>query len=153
MILSNIVFLGWLHAFACLVALAAGGTVLLARKGTPRHRLLGYWYAGAMLVLNLSIMGVYRFDIRPGARPQTGSHIFGVFHWMAVVTLAAAALGVFAASRQNRIAWAHVHAQAMLFSYYLLVSGLINQLFVRVVAVRELAMRISPHAPLPSASL
>lgn len=153
MLLSNIVLLGWLHAFACIVALVAGGTVLCAPKGTRRHRVLGYWYAGAMLVLNLSIMGVYRFDIVPGKALRSGADVFGVFHWMAVVTLAAAALGVFAASRQKRAAWAHVHAQAMLFSYYMLVSGMINQFFVRVVIVREWEIQISLQAVNPSAGL
>lgn len=153
MILSNIVLLGWLHAFACIVALATGAYVLCARKGTRRHRVLGYWYAGAMLVLNLSIMGVYRFDMVPGKVLHSGAGIFGIFHWMAVITLAAAALGVFAASRQKRAVWAHTHAQAMLFSYYMLVSGMINQFFVRVVIAREWAMQISPHAVNPSAGL
>jgi uncharacterized membrane protein len=152
-ILSNIVLLGWLHAAACLIALVAGAYMLIARKGTARHRRLGWWYAGAMLVANLAIMGVYRFDLRLGNPPKAMSGFFGAFHWMAVITLAATALGIFAATRQKRAVWAHVHAQAMLFSYYLLASGLINQLFVRVVAVRELAMRISPHAPAPFAGM
>src|ERR1700712_957926 len=153
MILSNIVLLGWLHAAACLVALGAGACVLIARKGTARHRLLGYLYAGAMLMLNLSIMGVYRFDMLPGKTPKMGPNIFGVFHWMAITTLVAVALGVFAATRQKRTVWAHVHAQAMLFSYYLLFSGMINQLFVRVVAVRAWAMQMSSHVLVPGAGM
>lgn len=149
MLLTGISLLGWVHTIACLIAIFAGAYVLCTRKGTRRHRLWGWWYAGSMAVLNTTIMAVYRFDIRPGKPPQIGPHIFGIFHWMALVTLTAVILAIFAASRQKRLPWGHVHAQSMLFSYYLLIGGLLNEVFVRVTALRSFAMALSPHAGNP----
>ena len=151
MLIANISVMGWLHSIACMIALVAGTTVMTARKGTPSHRRWGWWYAGAMLVQAITIMAVYRFDIVPGHKP--GPHTFGMFHWMAVASFVSVALAVFAASRQKRLAWAHVHAQAMLFSYYLLVGGLINEMVVRVNVLRTLVMAVSPHAANPATAL
>lgn len=149
MLLTGISLLGWVHTIACLVAIFAGAYVLCAPKGTRRHRYWGWWYAGSMLVQNISIMAVYRFDIHPGKSPQIGPHIFGIFHGMALAALAAVVLAIFAASRQKRLLWAHVHVQAMLFSYYLLIGGLINEMFVRITVLRNFAMTLSPHAGNP----
>ena len=145
--------MGWIHTIACLIAIPAGAYVLVARKGTRRHRQFGWWYAGSMLVQAVTIMAVYHFDVRLGKNPQTGPHIFGMFHWMALATLVAVLLAVFAASRQKRVAWAHVHAQTMLFSYYLLIGGLVNEMVVRILPLRHLAMTLSPHARNAAATL
>lgn len=153
MLLTGLSLAGWIHSIACLIALVTGACVLVARKGTPRHRLWGWWYAGVMVVMSLTVMAVYRFDVLFGRPPRTGPHIFGVFHWLALTSLAAVLLAVFAASRQRRLVWAHMHAQAMLFSYYLLIGGLINELLVRVLPLRQLAMAMSPHAPNPTNTL
>jgi hypothetical protein len=56
-------------------------------------------------------------------------------------------VALFSARRQRRnILWAHVHSQTMLLSYYLLISGLINELFARVTILRSFALALSPHA-------
>ena len=154
MLIANISFMGWLHSIACLIALAGGTYVTIARKGTRRHRQLGWWYAGAMAVQAVTIMAVYRFDVILGRTPKTGPNIFGVFHWMAIASFVAVALAILAATRQRRsIVWAQTHAQAMLFSYYLLVGGLITEAVVRIMPLRGLAMAISPRAPNPAATL
>jgi uncharacterized membrane protein len=43
-----------LHALAALISLAAGLTVLALRKGTPRHRLIGWIFVVAMTVTAIS---------------------------------------------------------------------------------------------------
>ena len=147
MMLSNISAIGWLHTGACLIALVTGLYVLMARKGTRRHRQLGWWYVGSMLVLNLSVFVIYRFDSALGRPQHTGPGIFSIFHWFAVLALASTLLAVFAAIRQRGSrGWAHAHAQAMLGSYYGLVGGLINEMFARVLPLRALALHLSPHA-------
>ena len=154
MLLTGISLLGWVHTIACIIAIITGAYILWARKGTRRHRTWGWWYVGSMVVLNISIMTIYRFDIRPGKPPQVGPYIFGIFHGMALVTFAAVALAVFAARRQKAsMAWAHAHAQAMLFSYYLLIGGLINEMLVRITALRNFALALSPHAGNPANTL
>ncbi len=152
MLLTGISIAGWIHSIACLIALVAGAYVLIARKGTSTHRRWGWWYAGSIILLNLTVMLVFHFDILPAKPPLVGPHIFGIFHWMAVATLASVLLAVFAASRQKRLLWAHVHAQAMLFSYYMLVGGLFNEMVVRIAPLRRLAFFLSPHAGNPAAT-
>jgi uncharacterized membrane protein len=146
MLIANISYIGWLHTIACLSALPSGAYVLAARKGTRRHRFWGWWYVGAMVTLSLSSFFVYRFDLAlPQMRPASGT--FGLFHGFAVLTLASVGVAVIGAIRQRRSApWAHVHAQAMLGSYYGLVGGLINEMFARIVPLRDLALHMSPHA-------
>jgi uncharacterized membrane protein len=152
MVLTGISMLGWLHSFACLIALCTGAYVLSAPKGTRRHRLLGWWYASATAMQALTAMGVYRFDI--SIRPlHVGPNIFGIFHWLAIAMLSLVVLAVFAARRQRRLIWAHVHAQAMLASYWILVGGFINEAFVRILPLRSLAMSLSPRAPNPAATM
>lgn len=147
MLTDEISLIGWLHAVAALIALPVGAWLLAAPKGLPRHRALGWLYVGAMVVLNLGAFFVYKFDIIPGRPPQVGPGLFGLFHWFAVATLIAVALAVFAATRQRNSAfWAHVHAQALLFSYYQLLGGLVNQIMARSDGLRALAMSMSPNA-------
>jgi len=148
MLLTGISLLGWVHSLACLVALLAGAYVLSARKGTRRHRTLGWWYAAATAVQAITAMTVYRFDI--GIRPlRIGPHIFGIFHWLAIAMLCLVALAIFAAGRQRRALWAHIHAQAMLASYYILIGGFINEAFVRILPLRTLALSLTPRASNP----
>ncbi|MBA2587070.1 MAG: hypothetical protein H0U98_00425 [Alphaproteobacteria bacterium] len=75
MLLTGISLLGWVHSFACVMAIFTGAYVLAGRKGTPRHRLWGWWYAAAMVVQSLLVMAIYRFDFIPGphAKPARTS--------------------------------------------------------------------------------
>ena len=147
MLLTGISLLGWLHSLACMIAIVAGTHVLWAPKGTPSHRKWGWWYAAAMIVQSLLVMGLYNFDFIPGQRAKPGPHVFGFFHVGALIAMAAIALALFGARRQHKsLLWALVHAQAMLFSYYLLISALINELFARIVPLRHYALALSPHA-------
>src|SRR5438445_197746 len=147
MLLTGISLLGWVHSFACMIAIATGAYVLWAQKGTPSHRKWGWWYAGAMIVQSLLVMGLYNFDFIPGQKAKPGPHIFGFFHVGALITMAAIALALFGARRQHKsLLWALIHTQAMLFSYYLLISALINELFARVIPLRHYALALSPHA-------
>ena len=147
MLSDEISLIGWLHALAALIALPVGAWLLIAPKGLPRHRALGWLYVGAMVALNLGAFFIYKFDIIPSRPPQVGPGLFGLFHWFAVATLIAVALAVFAAARQrNSVFWAHVHAQALLFSYYQLLAGLVNQIMARSEGLRALAMTMSPNA-------
>jgi uncharacterized membrane protein len=134
--LSGISVIGWIHTLGCIAALLFGAMNLLAAKGTPRHKFRGLGYTLSMVVaMGLSLL-IYRFDIPlvRGARP--GPHVFGLFHWFTVFALFFTLLGYFAASRQGRGFWAYTHPVAMTLSYYLLIGGLINELFARVNLLR-----------------
>ncbi len=67
---------GVLHVAAAAVALLAGAFLFASRKGTRRHRRLGYLYLAAMTNLNLAAWAV-----------DTGGAI-GPFHYLTLLSLA-----------------------------------------------------------------
>jgi len=146
MLTGNISLLGWFHSAACIVALVTGAWNLVMPKGTALHRLVGRAYVTTMVAVNLSVFAVYHFDIAHFRPFAGGANTFGIFHWEAVGTLALLGLGVYAAPRQAKSGWAYAHPLAMVLTYYMLVGGLINELFVRVIALRDFAMARAPHA-------
>ncbi len=135
----DITLIGWLHSIGCLIALAAGAWNLATAKGTPRHRLIGRVYIWSMIALNLSSMGLYRFDIAHFAPFRAGPNVFGFFHWLAIATLVLVLIGYYASSRQERRPWAYIHPGAMALSYYMLIGGGINEVFARLDPLRALA--------------
>ncbi|MFN3228728.1 MAG: DUF2306 domain-containing protein [Asticcacaulis sp.] len=119
--------LGWLHSLACLVALAAGAYGFSTRKGSPHHILTGRVYMVAMLILNLSALGIYRLGV------------FFFPHVLAVITLVLIAVGWLSArSHWPRPLWRYIHLSCMIGSYYMLIGGGVNEVFLRVYAIREL---------------
>lgn len=145
--IADISIIGWIHTMGCIVALIFGAMNLVAAKGTPHHKFRGLGYTISMVVaMGLSLL-IYRFDIPlvRGARPGHG--VFGLFHWFTVFTLLFVLLGYYAASRQNRGFWAYTHPVAMTLSYYLLIGGLINEVFARVNVLRPHAFDIINGKP------
>ena len=98
--------LGQLHFVSALVALGAGAFVLLDRKGTTRHRRVGWTYALAMLLLNATALLIYRL---------TAS--FGPFHVAALVSLATLLAGVVPMRRRRPASWLERHYFARLGGY------------------------------------
>lgn len=145
--LAGISFIGWIHTLACLAALLLGAANLLAAKGTPGHRRRGDAYVIAMVVAMVLSFAIYRFDIplHRGAAPGPG--VFGLFHWFSVSALVFTLVGWYAARRQARAWAAYVHPIAMILSYYVLVGGLINELFARVNWLRPYAVRLVHGQP------
>ena len=120
--------LGWVHLVASFAALAIGALVLLCPKGTPAHKRRGRVYAVALLVTNVTALGIYRRGI------------FFFLHWLAIAALIVTTVGVLAAHfKVPRRASLHVHLTCLLTSLYLLVGGGVNEAFLRVDALHRLA--------------
>lgn len=146
--LAGISVVGWIHTVGCIAALVLGAVNLMAAKGTPHHKLRGSAYALSMIVAMGLSLAIYRFDI-PLARGRfPGPGVFGLFHWLAVAAIFFTLLGYYAASRQGRGFWAYTHPIAMTVSYYLLIGGLINELFARVDALRPFAYTMVRGKPI-----
>jgi uncharacterized membrane protein len=143
--INDISTIGWLHSAACVIAFFAGAHNLVAEKGTARHRAIGLAYFWSMIALNLSSLVIFRFDIASFRPFMAGPHVFGLFHWFAVITLVFVLVGRFAAARQDRAAWAYTHPVAMILSYYMLIGGAINEAFARIDVLHAMALR-STHA-------
>ncbi len=120
MSVAPISLIGWLHTAVCVAAMAAGAVALCTRKGSARHRRCGRWYVGTMIAAQLTALLIY-----------TGEG-FRIFHWLAVIALLLVALGAIAAPRQARLPWFLAHVSGMVWSYYLLVGGAVNEAFLRL---------------------
>jgi uncharacterized membrane protein len=123
--------IGWVHGAVSAIALPLALYMLLARKGTPRHRAAGRAFAIIMLVVSVTSLGIYRFDR------------FWMPHWTAVATIASVALGWCAVRFRwpTRASWQHVHITAMLITCYLLFGGAINEAFLRVPYLHDMPRR------------
>jgi uncharacterized membrane protein len=129
-------WLGWAHMAACLCALTAGAMVLVAAKGTPRHRVIGRLYLVSMLATNISALCIYRRGV------------FFFPHWFAVAALIAITIG-FASVRLRRpkAYWRNVHLTCMVASYYMLIGGGVNEIFLRISVLHAIAPDVL-HSPI-----
>ena len=112
--------LGAAHVAAALAALAFGAVVLLERKGTRAHRILGAAYVIALVITNGTALGVYRL---------TGA--FGPFHALALIGLAVLVRGVVAVLRR-RPGWLLTHYYSMAWSYVGLLAAACAEVVARV---------------------
>lgn len=130
----DLVPLGWVHGLACLLALASGAYAFATRKGSPRHVLMGRVYLVSMLVLNLSALGIYRLGI------------FFFPHWLAIITLVLIFAGWGSARLIRRHgAFRYIHLSSMVGSYYLLIGGGVNEVYLRIDAARDLLNAAGPQ--------
>jgi len=81
-----------LHITFALAALALGSVVLVRRKGTASHKMLGRVWASLMAAVALSSFWI--FEIRQGAGPS-------VIHLLSVWTLISLACAIYFVRRGN----------------------------------------------------
>lgn len=98
--------IGLLHLSAALLAMATGAIVLLSTKGGLLHKRIGYVYVVCMLILNLTAFLIYHLFGK-----------FGVFHWLAALSLLGLAGGMIPVLLRNRISkWIYWHYHFMNWS-------------------------------------
>jgi len=113
--------LGVTHLASALLALIAGGLVLLSRKGTRWHRRCGRVYVGAMAVVIATALLIY--DLFGG---------FGPFHVAALVSLVTVTMGMIPARRRApRGRWIEMHAYWMCGSYVGLLAAAVSETATR----------------------
>jgi uncharacterized membrane protein len=118
---------GGFHTAACVLALGLGAGLIVARKGTPRHRRWGDGYTAAILFASLSSLTIYT------------RHAFTAAHWFAVMAIVTAGAG-FALGRWHGKgqAWKYGHIACMILSYYVLIGGGVNEVFLRIAGLRPI---------------
>ena len=126
---------GAVHAGFGLVALVLGLGVILLEKGTAAHRRAGLLYAAAMLLLNATALAIY--DLFGG---------FGVFHVLALVSLATLAAGIVPVWLRRPREWMELHARCMSWSYAGLVAAFFAEIGARVPGVEFATGVIVPTA-------
>lgn len=114
--------LGWFHLATALLAMVAGAFVLATRKGTKRHKQVGYLYVFSMLLVCGSAMGIYRL---------TGT--FGIFHITAIVgflTLSGGMIPMLIKNIERK--YKAVHIWFMYYSVLGLYAAFASELIVRI---------------------
>lgn len=101
-----------LHAFLALAALVVGAVQLIGPKGTLPHRVVGYLWAGLMLVIAASSLGIH--TIR-----QFGP--WSVIHILSVLVLVTVPVAVWRARRHQ--VQKHRSAMISLYVFALVVAG------------------------------
>jgi uncharacterized membrane protein len=100
------------HALVAILATAMGAIQLAARKGTDRHRWLGFVWVGAMAVVAGSSFWIHTFR-------WWGP--FSIIHALSVLVLATLAYSIHAIRRGN--VTAHRNAMIQLYVLALLLTG------------------------------
>ena len=102
-----------LHAFAALFALILGAVQLFLRKGTSRHRIFGYVWSAAMVLVAVSSFWIH--EIRQWRE-------FSIIHLISIYVLVGLPLAVLAARKKN----VGNHAKSMQGLYIggLIIAGL-----------------------------
>ena len=108
------------HAVAAFASLAVGGFVLATKKGTRRHRALGWVWVVAMTATALTSFGVR--EVIPGW--------FSPIHLLSILTLVSLPLAIWRRRRGD----IEGHAKAMRGTFYgLLAAGLFTMLPGRII--------------------
>lgn len=113
------------HTLLALASLLLGAFVLGFEKGTERHRAMGMLYVLSMFGLNVTALSIYRL-----------SGGFGVFHALAVLSLAGLLAGFAAAFlKRPRRTWLEYHYYGMGWSYVGLCAAAAAEFAVRLPGV------------------
>ena len=110
-----------IHAFAAMTAFVVGVIQFVGAKGTTAHRILGWSWVSAMLIVAVSSFWIH--TIRQ----------FGEFSWihgLSIGTLAMLPLGVMFARRHNISA--HKKTMISIFAGALIIAGLFTLLPGRI---------------------
>ena len=117
---------GWAHTIVCVVAMLAFVPVMIARKGSRRHRTFGRVYSLAYAAVCATSLGIY------------SQQRFWFPHWLAIGGLVVLVIGYLAAHLKPR-GWRYIHLSAMLLSAYNLFGGAVNEAYLRIPPLRRLA--------------
>lgn len=122
--------IGLVHLTAALLAMISGAIVLLNTKGGLLHKRAGYVYVAAMLTVNGTAFMLYHLFGK-----------FGVFHWLALVSLTAILGGMVPALLRKtptfRESWIYWHYYFMNWSVVGLYAAFWAETFTRLSLGRQ----------------
>lgn len=115
---------GGFHFVLALTAIIIGAVVLLRRKGTISHRVLGTIYVICLMITNITALTMYEIDGR-----------MTLFHWFAILSLATFTPGYIAIlvyKFRRTPFWLELHRQFIAWSYYGLCAAGVWQVGLRL---------------------
>ncbi|MDX1629833.1 MAG: DUF2306 domain-containing protein [Fulvivirga sp.] len=113
-------YIGFSHLISAIVALITGSMVLLDRKGTKRHQIVGYIYFISMLILNITAFMIYRLF---------GG--FGIFHFAAIISLVTVTSGILSVLLKPNN-WLFLHFSWMYWSVMGLYAAFASEVLTRI---------------------
>ncbi len=112
--------ISWTHTISASLCLVFGTIVMLGIKGNFKHKKMGLWYLYAMLVNNLTALFILN---------AFGKWFFP--HYLAIACLVVILPGIIAAKTKHKY-WLKTHIICMVLSYYLLIGGAVNEVFLHI---------------------
>jgi uncharacterized membrane protein len=119
--MSSMSSLGAAHTLIALLAMVLGGVVVVNRKGTRRHKALGWGYVASMVLLNATALSIYRLFGK-----------FGPFHWLALSSLISIFVALTFMLLKRPRNWLALHGETMSWSYVGLLAAAVAEISVRV---------------------
>lgn len=113
---------GSIHLISSIIALITGTLVLLTKKGTKRHKQIGYAYVVSMGTLILTAFMIYRLF---------GG--WGIFHYTTVVSLLTIGLGMIPIWTKRPVKkWKYLHFSFMYWSVMGLYAAFAAEVLTRI---------------------
>jgi len=121
----NLLFHDWIggiHLFASVIALASGTQVLWMKKGTHLHRQIGYVYTASMLGVIITAFSIYRLF---------GG--FGLFHILAIVSFVTLLSGMLPLMLKKPVKnYMSLHFSFMYWSVIGLYAAFVSEMLTRI---------------------
>lgn len=112
---------GLVHLIAATIALITGTLVLTKKKGTTKHKKIGYVYTISMLIVNITAFMIYRLF---------GG--FGIFHIAALISLITLIGGMIPVLLRKPESWLTLHYSFMYWSVMGLYAAFVSEVLTRV---------------------
>ncbi|OYX28840.1 MAG: hypothetical protein B7Z06_00470 [Flavobacteriales bacterium 32-35-8] len=113
---------GLIHLISSCFALLFGTLVLILKKGTQRHKQIGYLYVISMGILILTALMIYRLF-----------KTWGIFHYATLFSLITIILGMIPVWRKKPVnTWRNQHVSLMYWSVIGLYSAFAAEILTRI---------------------
>ncbi|MCX2679069.1 DUF2306 domain-containing protein [Galbibacter sp. EGI 63066] len=113
---------GLIHLISSIIALVAGTLALFMKKGTIRHKQIGYVYVISMVLLLLSAFMIYRLF-----------NGWGVFHYATIASLLTISLGMIPIwTKKPTKKWKYMHFSFMYWSVIGLYAAFVAEVLTRI---------------------
>lgn len=119
---------GLFHLIVAIIALITGTMVLILKKGSRRHKQIGYTYAVSMVLLNVTAFMIYRLF---------GG--FGIFHIFAIVSIFSITAGMVPVLfKFPKKGYINFHYHFMYWSVFGLYAAFISEITTRIPELRAM---------------
>ncbi|MBT8384312.1 MAG: hypothetical protein KJO83_01230, partial [Bacteroidia bacterium] len=114
--------IGLIHFLSSLLALICGSLILILKKGTKKHKKMGYTYTFSMVILLTTSFMMYRLF-----------NGFGIFHYAAILSAVTLILGMIPVwIKKPRTKWLIRHFSFMYWSVIGLYAAFVSEILTRI---------------------